>query len=360
MGANAAALSAHTRTLDVESALESTARDNGYVAHKPWVEKCMQLYNVSQVHQGKIHRCMTGCVRSKPETVNFSNRILGWQIQVSASYVQQLTGFLCMWAHRDFTVLYIIVRSFNIFWYNWNKYQFKAFFLYITLLYDIYWLITQLQMQLHLWYFKISIIVCNVDMHYACTHDIFLLFPQNTIHRVPMALIVLLVQSVVEAVCRTVYILTCSDLSFRYHCGGSTWQWKVLHCPVSGGCSLRDAAWYVASQFQPYSPIYRHVRDQSQAAEDLPAGVWRSVANVWVSECKQRLDGWNLHISLEESFTGRWGAGIRTSVIWVCISVLMESNTCKAGLNPSQAVQYLLISAGVVESVCLHSFGTEY
>ncbi len=45
--------SAHSRFHDMETSLEQTAHQNGLVPHKPWKDKCMQLYNVSQVHQGK-------------------------------------------------------------------------------------------------------------------------------------------------------------------------------------------------------------------------------------------------------------------------------------------------------------------
>ena len=52
---DATAASAHSRSSDVEAALESTATENGYVSHKQWLDKCMQLYNVSQVHHGKLN-----------------------------------------------------------------------------------------------------------------------------------------------------------------------------------------------------------------------------------------------------------------------------------------------------------------
>ncbi|CAH1799095.1 unnamed protein product [Owenia fusiformis] len=48
------AASARTRKFDVEAALEQTASENNLVAHKLWLDKCMQLYNVSQVHHGII------------------------------------------------------------------------------------------------------------------------------------------------------------------------------------------------------------------------------------------------------------------------------------------------------------------
>ena len=48
------AMSAHSRSYDVDSALDATAGEMGLVSHKLWREKCMQLYNISQVHQGKF------------------------------------------------------------------------------------------------------------------------------------------------------------------------------------------------------------------------------------------------------------------------------------------------------------------
>ena len=47
-----ARMSAQSRTADIESALELMARERGYVAHKLWIDKCIQLFNVSQVHHG--------------------------------------------------------------------------------------------------------------------------------------------------------------------------------------------------------------------------------------------------------------------------------------------------------------------
>lgn len=48
------ALSARSRTTDIEAAIESQASEKGLVAHKPWIDKCVQLYTVSTVSQGKI------------------------------------------------------------------------------------------------------------------------------------------------------------------------------------------------------------------------------------------------------------------------------------------------------------------
>jgi len=49
--------SAKERTADLESALEVTAREHGYGSHKQWIDKCVQLYNVSQVHNG-LSNCL--------------------------------------------------------------------------------------------------------------------------------------------------------------------------------------------------------------------------------------------------------------------------------------------------------------
>ena len=40
---------------DVESAVEKAASEYGLIPHKAWRDKCMQLYNVAQVHQGNIY-----------------------------------------------------------------------------------------------------------------------------------------------------------------------------------------------------------------------------------------------------------------------------------------------------------------
>ena len=43
----------HVRAaFDLDAALESSTRDKGLIAHKPFLEKCVQLYNIAQVHQG--------------------------------------------------------------------------------------------------------------------------------------------------------------------------------------------------------------------------------------------------------------------------------------------------------------------
>ena len=47
------ALSAHSRSQDIEQALEATAQETGLIPHKPWIEKTVQLYNIAQVHQGE-------------------------------------------------------------------------------------------------------------------------------------------------------------------------------------------------------------------------------------------------------------------------------------------------------------------
>ena len=45
-------MSAKSRSFDIEAAIESKAQDLGLIAHKPWVARCLQLYNLAQVHHG--------------------------------------------------------------------------------------------------------------------------------------------------------------------------------------------------------------------------------------------------------------------------------------------------------------------
>lgn len=45
-------MSARVRNSDVEAAIESQAIERGLVAHRPWIDKCLQLYTVSTVSQG--------------------------------------------------------------------------------------------------------------------------------------------------------------------------------------------------------------------------------------------------------------------------------------------------------------------
>ncbi|XP_067674368.1 uncharacterized protein [Haliotis asinina] len=46
--------SARSRGMDIEAALESKAMDAGLIAHKPWLNKCTQLYSLSQAYPGII------------------------------------------------------------------------------------------------------------------------------------------------------------------------------------------------------------------------------------------------------------------------------------------------------------------
>lgn len=45
-------MSARARTGDIEASIETQATEKGLVAHKPWIDKCLQLYTVSTVSQG--------------------------------------------------------------------------------------------------------------------------------------------------------------------------------------------------------------------------------------------------------------------------------------------------------------------
>lgn len=48
-------MSARSRTTDIEIAIESQSAERGLVPHKPWIDKCVQLYTVSTVCQGKFN-----------------------------------------------------------------------------------------------------------------------------------------------------------------------------------------------------------------------------------------------------------------------------------------------------------------
>ncbi|XP_064629693.1 uncharacterized protein LOC135488785 isoform X2 [Lineus longissimus] len=48
------AVSAKSKYQDVEAAIIQTAKSKNLIPHRPWLDKCMQLYNVAQVHQGII------------------------------------------------------------------------------------------------------------------------------------------------------------------------------------------------------------------------------------------------------------------------------------------------------------------
>ena len=48
------AMSARAKTADIEMAIEQQSTERGLVAHKPWIDKCLQLYTVSTVCQGTL------------------------------------------------------------------------------------------------------------------------------------------------------------------------------------------------------------------------------------------------------------------------------------------------------------------
>ena len=54
-----ATVSARTRNFDLELALDTKAKEKGLVAHKPWLTKCNQLYNLASVHYGECSICFT-------------------------------------------------------------------------------------------------------------------------------------------------------------------------------------------------------------------------------------------------------------------------------------------------------------
>lgn len=47
-------MSARARTADVEAAIEAQSTERGLVPHKPWIDKCTQLYTVSTVCRGEV------------------------------------------------------------------------------------------------------------------------------------------------------------------------------------------------------------------------------------------------------------------------------------------------------------------
>ena len=55
------AQSALIRSTDVQSALEVVAKERGIVAHKPWLDKCLHLFNVSQVNSGQSPIFIISC-----------------------------------------------------------------------------------------------------------------------------------------------------------------------------------------------------------------------------------------------------------------------------------------------------------
>jgi len=50
--ATALTISARTRGVDIEQALETKAKERGLIPHKPWLAKCVQLFNLSNSHHG--------------------------------------------------------------------------------------------------------------------------------------------------------------------------------------------------------------------------------------------------------------------------------------------------------------------
>ena len=46
-------ISSQGRCFNIEAALEATVQSAGLIPHKPWLQKAVELYNISQVHQGR-------------------------------------------------------------------------------------------------------------------------------------------------------------------------------------------------------------------------------------------------------------------------------------------------------------------
>lgn len=47
--------SARSRGIDIELALKHKAVDKGLSAHDPWISRCKQLYEISQVYHGRYN-----------------------------------------------------------------------------------------------------------------------------------------------------------------------------------------------------------------------------------------------------------------------------------------------------------------
>ncbi|KAF6030091.1 hypothetical protein EB796_011604 [Bugula neritina] len=78
--------SARAKNVDIEAAIESQAAEKGLVPHKPWMEKCLQLYAVSTVCQGVILVGPSGsgksaCVQSLIEALCINPRGMSRQSQ---------------------------------------------------------------------------------------------------------------------------------------------------------------------------------------------------------------------------------------------------------------------------------------
>ena len=74
-----ATVSARTRNFDLELALDTKAKEKGLVAHKPWLTKCNQLYNLASVHYGVIVAGPPGsgkssCIQTLVEALSMSPR----------------------------------------------------------------------------------------------------------------------------------------------------------------------------------------------------------------------------------------------------------------------------------------------
>ncbi|XP_055954873.1 dynein axonemal heavy chain 8-like [Patella vulgata] len=82
------ALSAKSRGFDLEAALENKAMDAGLIAHKPWINRCMQLHNLSQVSNGIIVAGPPGsgkstCIQTLVDALCVTPRGLSRQSQTS-------------------------------------------------------------------------------------------------------------------------------------------------------------------------------------------------------------------------------------------------------------------------------------
>ncbi|KAJ8314952.1 hypothetical protein KUTeg_007102 [Tegillarca granosa] len=80
--------SARSRGFDIEISIKHKAVDKGLIAHKAWVNKCVQLYNISQVHSGMIVAGPPGsgkstCIQTLIDALCVSSRGVSRQSQSS-------------------------------------------------------------------------------------------------------------------------------------------------------------------------------------------------------------------------------------------------------------------------------------
>ncbi|KAK3577475.1 hypothetical protein CHS0354_032326 [Potamilus streckersoni] len=80
--------SARSRGIDLEASLETQAAEKNLIPHKPWINKCMQLFSMSQVHHGIIIAGPPGsgkssCIHTLVEGLSMAPRGVSRQSQSS-------------------------------------------------------------------------------------------------------------------------------------------------------------------------------------------------------------------------------------------------------------------------------------